>query len=795
MEMNDDVNLTAPENNDKAVETPENNITNHDNESAIKTGQKNQEENHALNHASPEIKDAEENHAPSMHIDSEEKTVQETGVHRGNDIEIDDDIEASTVNEETADPVSVETPENCIPGDHDTTAPIINSHVENEHHPQDKENTHSDKSASADPVISGQEDSIHSEAKEPVPIETEAAKTLAKAEEKVIEEKIINTDQAPVKEMISAISEPEPDEAAAAIEQSEVSTLNFDSLSKAEIVKAAQDAVQSDNLRDASDRLKALRTAYENVQREEQQKALAEYIEGGGERDGFSMPHDSSKYIFYATFEILKKRKEEQRQQIEKQKQDNLKLKQDILDKIKAIVDGEESKDSIEQIKFLQSEWKRIKVIPQEHAQKLWDTYSFYIDKFYDNRSIFYELKELDRQKNLAAKIELCLRVDELKKQTSMKQCMMLLNKYHEDWKSIGPVPKEVSEELWQRFKGASDIIHEIYRAYLTELEGIQTVNLQKKKELVEKAQEIAKKPIEKGKDWNERSKEYEALLAEWKTIGMVPREHNNIWDNFRGIIDEFYKQKNNHFKEMNKGRMENYRKKEELCLKAEALKDSTEWGRTSKELVKLQEDWKTIGAVPDKYNESIWKRFRAACDAFFNTKNEKFASQKTDHANNLEIKNAIISKLEELSKTTDYSVMANEVRAAQDEWNATGHVDIKIKDSLYKKYNAALDALYDSLRKNSSEFEQTQNKQRFEQLANQPEGKFRLQSEGRKLQDRIRVLQEANDTLQNNIGFFANSKNAESLKKKVEEDIAANLKNITKLKEQLQVLKGLQNA
>jgi hypothetical protein len=385
--------------------------------------------------------------------------------------------------------------------------------------------------------------------------------------------------------------------------------------------------------------------------------------------------------------------------------------------------------------------------------------------------------------------------VDELKKQTSMKQSMILLNKYHEDWKSIGPVPKEVSEELWQRFKGASDIIHDIYRAYLTELEGIQTVNLQKKRELVEKAQEIAKKPIEKGKDWNERSKEFEALLTEWKTIGMVPREHNNIWDNFRGIIDEFYKQKNNHFKELNKGRMENYRKKEELCVKAEALKDSTEWGKTSKELVRLQEEWKTIGAVPDKYNESIWKRFRAACDTFFNTKNEKFASQKTEHAQNLEIKNGIITKLEELGQTTDYKVMAEELRAAQDQWNATGHVDIKVKDALYKRYNGALDILYNALRKNSAEFEQTQNKQRFEQLANQPEGKYRLQSEGRKLQDRIRVLQEANDTLQNNILFFANSKNADSLRKKVEEDIAVNLKNIQKLKDQLQVLKGLQNA
>ncbi len=573
----------------------------------------------------------------------------------------------------------------------------------------------------------------------------------------------------------------------------EVAGLHYDSLSKKELLKAAQEACLLDNLRDAADKLKAIRPAYENIIREEQQKALAEFIEGGGDREAYVTHIDLTKDLFYATFETLKKRKEEQRIQIEKQKLDNLKSKQDILEKIKAIVDGEESKDSIEQIKFLQSEWKRIKVIPQEHSQKLWDTYSFYIDKFYDNRSIYYELKELDRQKNLSAKIELCLRVDELKNQSSMKQCIILLNKYHEDWKSIGPVPKEVSEELWQRFKGASDIVHDKYRVYITELEAIQTVNLQLKKELVIRAQEIAMKPIEKGKDWNERSKDYETLLGEWKKIGMVPREHNTIWDNFRGIIDEFYKQKNGHFKELNKVRMENFRKKEELCIKAEALKESTEWGKTSKELVRLQDEWKGIGAVPDKYNESIWKRFRSACDLFFNTKNEKFASQKTEHSQNMETKNGICSRLEEMSKSEDFSAMANEVRALQDQWNATGHVDIKVKDAIYKRYNSALDIVYAILRKNNSEFEQNQNKQRYESISAQQDGKFKLQSESRRLQDRIRVLQENIDTLQNNILFFANSKNAESLKKKVEDDISAHQKNIIKLKEQLQVLRGLQ--
>ncbi len=593
---------------------------------------------------------------------------------------------------------------------------------------------------------------------------------------------------------IETVLEHDADDQVAHIESGEVANLHYDHLNKADLLKAAQEACMLDNLREASDKLKAMRHAYENMVRDEQQKALAEFIEGGGDRDTYLAPTDASKDAFYATFDTLKKRKEEQRIQIEKQKADNLKAKQEILDKIKAIVDGEESKDSIEQIKFLQSEWKRIKVIPQEHAQKLWDTYSFYIDKFYDNRSIFYELKELDRQKNLAAKIELCLRVDELKNQTSMKQSMLLLNKFHEDWKSIGPVPKEVSDELWQRFKGASDIIHDRFRAYIGELEAIQTVNLQKKRELVTKAQELAQKAIEKGKEWNERSKDYEALLAEWKTIGMVPREHNNIWDNFRGIIDEFYKQKNNHFKELNKSRMENYRKKEELCAKAEALKDSTEWGKTSKELVKLQDEWKTIGAVPDKYNETIWKRFRAACDVFFNTKNEKFASQKTEYAANLEVKNGICTRLEEMAKSEDFESMAAEVRTLQDQWNATGHVDIKIKDALYKRYNGALDTVYNALRKNNSAFEQNQNKQRYESLSSQQDGKFKLQGEARRLQDRIRILQENIDTLQNNILFFANSKNAESLKKKVEDDIAAHQKNIVKLKEQLTVLRGLQN-
>ncbi len=568
----------------------------------------------------------------------------------------------------------------------------------------------------------------------------------------------------------------------------------FESLSKAEMVKLAEEAVKNENIRDASEKLRGLRPAFENLLNEERQKALAEFIEAGGEKDEFNPGPDELKARFFATFDTLRKRKDDQRVMIEKQKLDNLAAKREILEKIKAIVEGEESKDSLEQIKFLQSEWKRIKLIPQEHAQNLWDTYTFYIDKFYDNRSIFYELKELDRQKNLAAKIDLCLRVDELKNETSMKQCMMLLNKYHEDWKNIGPVPKEVSEELWQRFKGASDLVHDRYRKFLAELEVIHTLNLQKKRELLDKARELAQKPIEKGKEWNERSKEYEALLGEWKTIGMVPKEHNNIWDSFRGIIDEFYKQKNNHFRELNKSRMENYRRKEALCVKAEAMKESTDWGKTGKELIKLQEEWKTIGPVPDKYNESIWKRFRAACDVFFKAKSEKFAAQKSEYAQNLAVKNEIVQKLETLSESEDFQNMMNEVKALQEQWNATGFVAMNVKDELYKKYNSVLDKVYDKLRKNSAEFEQMQAKQRYEFIANQQDGKFKLQSEARRTQERIRALQENIDTLQNNIGFFANSKNADALRKKVEEDIAGHMKQIKKLKEQLQVLRGLQN-
>jgi hypothetical protein len=295
MEINDDVNSIAPENNNKAAETTENNISNKD---IVNSTNENQE-----------------------------------------------DLT------KTVDPAIVPVPESNIV------------------------NSHDDPSANPD----------NGESKiEVTSVESEPAAIISKMEEEIFESKIIN------EEPLLPVMEPGVEETVAHLETAEVSNLNYDALSKAELVKAAQDAVLLDNLRDAGDKLKALRSAYENAVREEQQKAIAEFIEAGGDKDSFTPPYDNTKDIFYASFETLKKRKEDQRVQIEKQKLDNLKLKQDILDKIKDIVDGEESKDSIEQIKFLQSEWKRIKVIPQEHAQKLWDTYSFYIDKFYDNRSIFY---------------------------------------------------------------------------------------------------------------------------------------------------------------------------------------------------------------------------------------------------------------------------------------------------------------------------------------------------------------------------------------------------------------------
>ncbi len=579
----------------------------------------------------------------------------------------------------------------------------------------------------------------------------------------------------------------------------EVSAYHYENLSKEELYNTAAEAVKSDNLREASDKLKAIRQQYENLCREERQKAHAAFIEAEGESDGekveFQMPVDPLREKFFQLFDALKKRKEEHRQQIEKQKLENLQAKKVIIEKLKALVDGEESNESLDQLKNLQNEWKKIKTIPQEHAENLWQSYNFLIDRFYDNRSKFYELKELDRNKNLEAKIELCRLVGELQQESNMRQCMTLLNKYHEDWKNIGPVPKDFSEDLWQRFKLASDQVHERYKKFRADQDAVQTENLQKKREIFSKAQELAAKPIEKGKEWNDRAREYEALLNEWRSVGMVPREYNNLWEQFRGIIDEFYKQKNNHFKELNKVRMENYRKKEALCIKAEALKESTEWGKTSKELIRLQDEWKAVGPVPDKYNEPIWKRFRAACDAFFNAKNEKFAVQKSEYATNLEKKTAICDKLESLITSEDYASLMNEVKAQQEAWNATGFVAPNVKDELYKRYNTVLDKLYDRLRKHSSEFEQAQSKQRFEFLASQQDGKFKLQSEARRLQERIHTLQENIDTLQNNIGFFAHSKNADSLRKKVEEDVSGYQKQIKKLKEQLQVLRGLQNA
>lgn len=592
----------------------------------------------------------------------------------------------------------------------------------------------------------------------------------------------------PIESISDAITHPE-------LEEAEIPAENLAGLGKKELLQKANEAAKADNLKDATAIFRSVKPLFDQLCRDEYQEALSKFIEEGGEKEEFILPEDKMKAEFELALQTLKKRREEHRQQIESEKQENLKAKRNLLERLKVLSEAEETEKSIDELKSIQAEWKKIKGVPAEEAEDLWKTYRFFVDKFYDNRSIYFELKENDRQRNLTEKIKLCVKADELKNEPSMRKAMTMLNRLHEEWRSLGPVPREYNEEIWTRFKAASDAVHAKFDAFVAEQESKRTENLQKKLEIIDRLEAMLKTLPEKAKEWNDKAKEVSNLMADWKKIGPASKEKNTeIWDKFRTMMDSFYKTRNGFFKDLNKVKNENLRQKLDLCHKAEALKDSQDWGKTSKELINLQETWKKIGPVPDKQSDAIWKRFRAACDAFFTTKQNHFAGLKESYQTNLELKTSVIEKLEQLLAMEDNVQLLNAAKALQEEWSKIGFVANEVKDQIYKRYSDALDKIYARVRAAGAEVESAQLRSKFEFIAKQADGKQKLASEIRRINERIKTLNENIDTWQNNILFFSNSKNLPELQKKVDEDVANAQRQIKKLKEQVTAIRAMQN-
>jgi len=490
--------------------------------------------------------------------------------------------------------------------------------------------------------------------------------------------------------------------------------------------------------------------------------------------------------------EQIKLARAEEKKRIQEERQKNLKIKQDLLVRLEQLVDKDETLESINEVKDIQREWKTIRVLPKDVVNELWDSYNLLLNRFYDNHGINIELKELDRQKNLSAKIELTKKVEEVLNEASLKRSFILLNKYHEEFKNIGPVPTESREPIWQAFKTASDMVYEAKRQVFTDMETVKEGNLAKKQILAEKANLLNAVDPRSPQDWSEKTKSFEKLFEEWKKIGPVPKSNNDaVWIQFNGVRNDFYTKRKLHFKTQNDAKGDNLKLTQALCEKAELLKDSTDWSNATKQILALQDDWKKIGPVPEKVNQAIWQRFRAACDVYFNAKNQAFAGRKDEENSNLLQKQALLISLEALA-TQDIThkeafAQLKEINAA---WKAIGFVPHKSIKAISNAYEAANNAVYTKFSSQIEAAKSANLSEHFKQLGSGHQGTKGLDNEEQNIKRKISLLNEEITGIENNMSFFAKSKTAEKMLKEFELKISKARKQIDGLKLELSALR-----
>lgn len=497
---------------------------------------------------------------------------------------------------------------------------------------------------------------------------------------------------------------------------------------------------------------------------------------------------------FHAAFAKYKENKQKYIDRQEQQKADNLKAKQQLLDKLKELIDAEISlKEIYDQFKTIQEEWKAIGPVPQANITEIWQNYHFYVEKFFDKVKINKELRELDLKKNLESKIALCEKTEALLLEPSILTSFTLLQQYHNEWKEIGPVPEDKKEEIWARFKNASDLINQKRREHYEQMAQEQENNYQAKLALCLRAEEVTQIDFTSMKQMNEAGNTASELLKTWRTIGPAPKQHNDeIWNRFKTTLDNFFEHKKEAMQKIKEEQLDNYNRKVNLCIEAEAIALRKDWKKATEELLSLQKEWKEIGFVARKQSDAVWKRFRKACDDFFAAKEAYFSNIEANEKENMEKKEALIRKVSETPLADTREENLNIIKSFQREWTEIGYTPIAEKERLWKAFRAAIDQRFEQLRANESEMRRTNYQQHIQNILDDDNASDALKKERKFLQNKIAQLTEEVNLWSNNLGFFASSKNADLLKAQFEKKIENAKDEIKQLEEKLKLLKDV---
>lgn len=552
--------------------------------------------------------------------------------------------------------------------------------------------------------------------------------------------------------------------------------------SKYEVLERVKELAHSDET-PAKDEIDHLKTAFYKLLFAEREADQKTFIENGGDPEAYVMKTDDSEEQFKAEMGLIKEKRAKAFQQQEEEKKANLQRKQLIIEKIKMMsTSPEEANKSYNDFKALQQEWKDIKAVPAEKANELWRNYQLYVEQYYDLLNLNRELREYDFKKNLEQKTLLCEAAEKLADEPDAVSAFHQLQELHQQYREIGPVAKELREQIWARFKAASTVINKRHQQHFEELRAKEEENLTRKTALCEKVEAIAKEENKNATDWENHTKQIIDIQTEWKTIGFAPQKMNvKIFDRFRAACDDFFGRKAEFFKTLKEKFAENTKKKKEMVEQAKALMDSTDWKATSDKLIKLQKEWKTIGMVPKKVGDQLWAEFVAACNKFFEARNAATAGTRNEEQQNLDRKKEIIAKLKELLDSTADNVQAT-LQQLIDEYGKIGHVPFKEKDKLFKEYHKVVDALYKQLNISASKQRLDNFKSSIKSMAKQ--GEDMLDNERGRLMRRYEQLKSEITTYENNLGFLnASSKKGNNL-------IDEMNRKVNKLKDDLELIR-----
>ena len=599
-------------------------------------------------------------------------------------------------------------------------------------------------------------------------------------------------------DQVTELSEQKPEVAAAVTEEvvnqvsetqkvSEESLTNYAAMDKKQLVEVLQNLAQQP-VNEVKEDVVRVRVAFAAIRKEELAKEKEAFIAKGNEEAAFAPAADELEEQFKSLYAEIKEKRAAYNAAQDALKAENLAKKREIISKINEIAeDADNVNRQYSTVQQLQQDFKAIGEVPSENDTEVWKSYQVAVERFYDLLKMNKELRDYDFKKNLEQKQALCAEAEALDEEADIVDAFKKLQQLHTSWREIGPVSKEIREELWTRFKNASAVINKKYQSFFEERKANEKKNAEGKEALCVKIEAISTDNLKTYAAWDEATKAIIGLQEEWKKLGFAYRKMNTeLFARFRKSCDEFFAKKAEFFKRMKDELAANLAKKIELCEKAEALKDSTEWKKTTDALIALQKEWKTVGPVVKKHSDAVWKRFIAACDAFFEEKKKQNVNVHSVEHENLKQKKDIIAQINSILENKETEDAPNKVRELMKKWQEVGHVPYKEKDKVYAEYKAAIDKA----------FEQLDMKAKKARMANFANSINQMSDTGKVYHERERLVRayemksQELKTYENNLGFFnAQSKSGNSLVKEMERKIANIKEEIAMLEQKIKLI------